>query len=466
MSYKYKLLSAQKEFLELGNHNSDIDVALYQGGYGSGKTFSGSLLGIILALKYPGIKGLVGAQTLILVRDTTLVSYFEHLDRMGLQAGVDYNYLKAESKIVFSNKSEILFRHLEEPDKLKSLNLGFVELEEMSDIPRATFDMLLGRLRQAKKDSWGPNFKYRLFGHTNPQETKGWIYEYFVENKPANYRRIIAPTTENAKNLPKGFIESMKERYSEEYFKRNVLGEDMDFVSGLATKGFNRTDNLTEDIQIDKSKPLYIACDFNTDPMCWFIVQHYNGNIYILYELVENYTDTLHMTGILGELLIDNGYKDHHIIITGDASGRYEKTTGSDFQIMKAELARMGFSNFHFDVGKINPPITYRYNCWNRMMRDEHGNPHIFIHPDCKYLIYDIENLVQEEGTGKPKKPTSYQIKNDPKAKYLTHPTDACGYVALKYYPIKKEESPTTSYQGVKKDVFGRNKYEYGTGLR
>ena len=466
MSYTYELLPAQKEFLELGDHDSDIDVSLYQGGYGSGKTFSGSLLGIILALKYPGIKGLVGAQTLILVRDTTLVSYFEHLERMGLQAGVDYNYLKAESKIVFSNKSEILFRHLEEPDKLKSLNLGFVELEEMSDIPRATFDMLLGRLRQAKKENWGPNFKYRLFGHTNPQETKGWIYEYFVENKPANYRRIIAPTTENAKNLPKGFIESMKERYSEEYFKRNVLGEDMDFVSGLATKGFNRTDNLTEDIQIDKSKPLYIACDFNTDPMCWFIVQHYNGNIYILYELVENYTDTLHMTGILGELLIDNGYKDHHIIITGDASGRYEKTTGSDFQIMKAELARMGFSNFHFDVGKINPPITYRYNCWNRMMRDEHGNPHIFIHPDCKYLIYDIENLVQEEGTGKPKKPTSYQIKNDPKAKYLTHPTDACGYVALKYYPIKKEETPTTSYKGIKKDVFGRNKYEYGTGLR
>ena len=94
--------------------------------YGSGKTFSGSLLGIILCLKYPGIRGLVGAQTYVLVRDTTLVSYFEHLERMGLQDGVDFNYLKAESKLVFSNKSEILFRHLEEPDKLKSLNLGFV----------------------------------------------------------------------------------------------------------------------------------------------------------------------------------------------------------------------------------------------------------------------------------------------------------------------------------------------------
>lgn len=466
MVCKYKLLPAQKEFLELGDHDSDIDVSLYQGGYGSGKTFSGSLLGILLAIRYPGIKGLVGAQTLILVRDTTLVSYFEHLERMGLQPGVDYNYLKAESKLVFSNKSEILFRHLEEPDKLKSLNLGFVELEEMSDIPRATFDMLLGRLRQAKKPSWGPNFKYRLFGHTNPQETKGWIYEYFVENKPDNYRRIIAPTTENAENLPKGFIESMRQRYSEAYFKRNVLGEDMDFVSGLATKGFSRADNIDEIIEVDKTKPLYLTCDFNTDPMCWYLCQHYGNVIYYLYEFVEEFTDTLHMSRIVGELLEDAGFKDHEIIITGDCSGRYEKTTGSDYKIMRAEFTRMGFSNVKFDVGRSNPPIAYRYNCWNNMMRDPHGIPHIKIRPECKYLIYDIENLLQEEGTGKPKKPSTYQIKNDPKAKFLTHPTDACGYVAMKYYPIKKEESPTQEYQGVKRDVFGRSKYEYRTGLR
>lgn len=29
----YELLPAQVEFLQLGTHNSDIDVALYQGGY-------------------------------------------------------------------------------------------------------------------------------------------------------------------------------------------------------------------------------------------------------------------------------------------------------------------------------------------------------------------------------------------------------------------------------------------------
>ena len=73
---------------------------------------------------------------------------------MGFRLGVHYDYMKAENKLKFKNGSEILFRHMEEPNKLKSLNLGFVELEEMSDIPESTFKMLLGRLRQTIKPEW------------------------------------------------------------------------------------------------------------------------------------------------------------------------------------------------------------------------------------------------------------------------------------------------------------------------
>lgn len=45
---KYKLLDKQREFIEIPHSNS-LDVAIYQGGYGSGKTWCGSLLGILLA---------------------------------------------------------------------------------------------------------------------------------------------------------------------------------------------------------------------------------------------------------------------------------------------------------------------------------------------------------------------------------------------------------------------------------
>ena len=60
---KYKLLDKQKEFIEIP-HSNQLDVAIYQGGFGSGKTWCGSLLGILLARKYPGCRGLVGAKNM------------------------------------------------------------------------------------------------------------------------------------------------------------------------------------------------------------------------------------------------------------------------------------------------------------------------------------------------------------------------------------------------------------------
>ena len=92
----FELLPAQKEFFLIPESNtSNRDIALYMGGYGSGKTFCGALMGICLALKYVGIRGLVGAQTYTLVRDTTLKQYIEHLDSMGFIDGVHYEYKKA-----------------------------------------------------------------------------------------------------------------------------------------------------------------------------------------------------------------------------------------------------------------------------------------------------------------------------------------------------------------------------------
>jgi hypothetical protein len=44
----YTLLPKQVEFMQIP-HDKDLDVAVYQGGFGSGKTFCGSLLGLLLA---------------------------------------------------------------------------------------------------------------------------------------------------------------------------------------------------------------------------------------------------------------------------------------------------------------------------------------------------------------------------------------------------------------------------------
>ena len=273
---KYSLLEKQKEFFNVP-HNQQLDVVIYQGGYGSGKTWCGSLLGLMLARKYPGSRGLVCAKEYVLVRDTTLESYFSHLEAMGYVAGKHYTFNKIEKKMVLSNGSEILFKGVDNPEKIKSLNLHWAEIEEASQISDSAFKQLIGRLRNTNvKPSWG-NFRYRLFGHTNPQANKGWIYKRFVENKKENYRLIIAPTSNNI-YLPQHYIESMKEDFDEEYYRINVLGEFGNYSSGLVVKNF--TDENIKKLQYNRDLPLHLTCDFNVDPMCWCLAHKDDKNIY------------------------------------------------------------------------------------------------------------------------------------------------------------------------------------------
>lgn len=416
---------------------------------GSGKTFSGSLLGLTLCFKYPGIVGLVGAQTVALLRDTTFATYIEHLDNLGVQ----YTYLKKENEIIFSNTSKIIFRHLEEPDKLKSLNLGFVEIEEMSDVPYETFKVLLSRLRQKPKPNW-IGFKHRLFGHTNPQGGRGWIYEEFVKNPKDGFRRIIAPSTQNT-HLPKGYLEMLKSSYNEDYYNMMVLGLDDTSITPLVTKGFDKAEQV-RDLEINKSFPIHITCDFNVDPMCWYIAQHYDNNVYYINEIAMSNATTDRAAQLLCDILRD--YRNYPIIINGDASGNNMTTKGNDYIFIRNAFNRNGFKNVTVKVMHTNPRIEWRLSCWNNMIVGPDKKHHIFISPDCRWLLYNIDNLEIKPSTSKPKLPTASMISKDPNAKYLGHPIDAASYLVCMYYPIKdisyKDE---TSY--AQRDVFG-GKYD------
>ena len=425
---EYKLLKAQKEFLEIP-HDHSLDVVLYQGGFGSGKTFSGALLGILLCRKYPGIRGLVGAQTFPVVRDTTLVQYFEHLDNLGYRKGVHYEYIKTEAKLIFNNKSEVLFKYFEDDKKLKSLNLGFVEIEEMSDVPESTFNMLLGRLRQAGIP------KYRLFGHTNPETTKGWIYKTFVENPKPNYRLIIAPTTQNI-FLPDGFVDNLKQTYDPEYFRINVLGEFGDYCKGLITKGFSKNNIKNINYQVDL--PLHICCDFNVDPMCWILAHKTDNKVFFFDEVVLENTNTTYASEEFY-----SRYSSHKgdIIINGDASGdnRSANSEFTNYVIMKNKLAAFGFKNVSVQIKSFNPPIKNRVAAWNAKINNTGDEIGIYISPKCKWLIYNIENLKYKEGTSLIDLPSHTQIKNNKNLKFLGHPFDAASYLIDFYWPVRLE---------------------------
>jgi len=425
----YKLLKAQREFLEIP-HDYSLDVAVYQGGYGSGKTFAGSLLGILLALKFPGIRGLVGAQTYTLVRDTTLQTYFEHLDNFGFTEGKDYDWSSSLQKLTFKNGSEILFRHFDEPNKLKSLNLGFVEIEEMSDIPYDTFKMLLGRMRQKVKKSW-KDFTYRIFGHTNPETCRGWVYKTFKENKSPNYRLISAPTTQNI-YLPKGFCDELKKVYDEQYYNIFVLAQNGEYNNGLVIKDFS--DENIKEITYQPEMDLHISCDFNVDPMCWVFAHKTDDKVFYFDEIAMENTTTAKACDEFYRR-----YPNHKgkIIVNGDASGDNRSCTSeyTNYVIINKKLLQFGY-DVEIQIKAFNPPIKNRIMAFNSKVRSANGEVCLFVDKKCEKLLYNIYNLKYKEGSSKIDIPTYQQIKQSKELKFLSHPMDAASYLVDFYWPI------------------------------
>ena len=429
---EYKLLQKQKEFIEIP-HNHPLDVAMYQGGFGSGKTWCGSLLGILLAIKYPNSRGLVGAKEYELVRKTTLVNYLDHLNLLGFVENQDFFYNKIDKNIKFKNGSEILFSQLDDPERFKSLNLHWAEIEEASQIDDSSFKQLLGRLRNTYRgDDW-VDFRYRLFGHTNPQASKDWIYERFVQNKKNNYRLIIAPTTDNS-FLPEHFVQSLKENYDEDYYNINVLGQFGDYSSGLVVKGF--TDLNLKHFKYNPTLPIHITCDFNVDPMCWLLAYKDDDNVYYFDEIIIENTTTQQC---IEEFIRRYPKHEADIIINGDASGDNRSTQSefTNYAIIRNALKSYGY-RYKFKLRPYNPPILSRIQAFNAKVRNSNSEQHLFIDErKCKKLLYNIYNLSFKEGSSIVDVPTFSQIKSNKDYKFLEHPFDAASYLTEYYWRIK-----------------------------
>ena len=132
MDYEYGLINPhQSEFV-----NSSKRYALNSGGVGSGKTFSICLKSLRLIIEYPGIFGLIGAQTYPLLRDTTLREFLNIVPQELIKS-----FNKSNNHFIFKNGSELIFRSFDDANKLKSLNLGFAGIEEMTDTTEDIFKM-------------------------------------------------------------------------------------------------------------------------------------------------------------------------------------------------------------------------------------------------------------------------------------------------------------------------------------
>jgi phage terminase large subunit len=401
----YSPLPSQKLF-----HKSTARMKGFSGPIGSGKSQALCHEAIRLTYLNPGRTGLIGAPTYPMLRDTTQQALFELLN----SNGIPYEYAKAENILLMKDsRSRILFRPLDEFERLRGTNLAWFGLDELTYAPEAAWLRLEGRLRDPKAK--------RLCGFA-VWTPKGydWVHRRFISDPKPGYEVIQAKPFENRFLLHEipDYYERLKGSYDERFYQQEVLGQYLHMRGGLVYHAFDRADHVA-DLRVDPNLPLLWALDFNVDPMSSVVAQIHRGRIWALDEIVLRHAST---DEACVRFHASFGGHAGGIVVYGDASGNSPQTTGSsDFQIMRDFFRANGRVPIMFRVPKMNPHVRDRVNLMNAKLRPASGEIQLLVHPRCKELIKDFEQVAYKEDTN---------LIDKERDRSRTHLSDALGYLA------------------------------------
>jgi terminase large subunit-like protein len=400
----YDPLPSQKEF-----HASDARFKGFSGPIGCGKSQALCQEAIRLSYLNPGRLGLLGAPTYPMLRDATQATLLEILDA----SAVPFEHNKAENTLLMNDTgSRILFRPVDEFERLRGTNLAWFGLDELTYTQEEAWLRLEGRLRDPKAA--------RLcgFGVWTPKGYD-WVYRKFISDAAGDYHVTVAKPFENRFLLGKvpDFYHRLEQSYDENFYRQEVLGAYLNLTGGLVYRSFSRDEHVA-DLKPDAPLPVLWALDFNVDPMCSVVAQWAGDQLHVLGEIVLRRATTMQACE---EFLKRFPQHSAGVEVYGDASGNREQTTGSsDYQMIRDYFSAHTTVPVHYKVPKANPSVRDRVNLMNVWLRSASGEIRLVVDRSCKELIKDFEQVSFKQD--------SYQIDKD-RDRQRTHLSDALGYL-------------------------------------
>lgn len=169
---KNKIVTLNDHFVDFIN-NWDYKLNLLVGGYGSSKSYHVAIK-LITKLLQEKRKALVVREVFDTLRDSCYDLLMEVADSMEVSHLLTFTL--SPMQIRFKNGSKIIFKGMDKPAKLKSLNgVSIVWIEECSEVKYAGFKEILGRLRH-------PGLSNHIILSTNPVSKSNWCYKYFFQD--------------------------------------------------------------------------------------------------------------------------------------------------------------------------------------------------------------------------------------------------------------------------------------------
>ena len=366
----------------------------------------------------PGRHGLIGAPTYPMLRDATQASLLEVLESNSLP----YELNKAEMILVMKDTgSRILLRSMEEFERLRGTNLAWFGVDELTYTHEEAWMRLEGRLRDPRARKLGG------FAVWTPKG-QDWVYKRFLATEIAGYEAIIAKPMENRHILDKvpDFYERLQYSYDERFFRQEVLGEYLNLDQGRVYAAFDKESHLRTQ-ELDPTKALLWALDFNVDPMSSIVAQRDGDCVFVLDEIVLSRASTW---DACEEFVNRYPYHSKGVHIYGDASGGNAKTTGlSDVQAVKHFMIQKGYKQTWLGFSRSNPAVRDRIGLVNAKLRNAAGEVHLYVNPKCRELIKDFEEVAYKSGSSLVDKD------RDPRR---THISDALGYLIWQEFGVPR----------------------------
>lgn len=373
-------------------------------GYGSGKTWVGSMAQCIHSLEHPRVNQGYFAPTYSLIRDV----FYPTIDEVAHDFDMRVEIREGNKEVHFYSgrvyRSTTICRSMDAPATIVGFKIGNALIDEFDVLDKKkaqdAWRKIIARMRY--KDE---SMRNGIDVTTTPEGFRA-THQLFVSALADNpslaqrYGLVQASTYDNEENLPDDYIPSLYETYTKELVAAYINGQFVNLTSGTVYRAFDRV-RCDSAATIRDREPLLIGMDFNVMHMAATIWVQRPDGWHAVAELKDIF-DTPDMIRTINDRWKSKG---HRIIVYPDASAKGRETVDAS----KSDISLLEQAGYEIRKNNSNPSVKDRINATNKQF--EIGRLHVNVRA-CKRVAECLEGQVYDTN-GEPDKKGGFDHQND-----------------------------------------------------
>ncbi len=376
----------QIEFLCNALDPGDYRYFAYGGAIRGGKSYVVLFILHQLCLRFPKSKWVIVRASLPDLKKTTIPSFKKLVDtsyygKWNNSTPITFRYHNG-SELIFVPESISI-----DPDLNAFLGLeanGFF-LEQMEELSKKMWDMALQRSGSLYIEPMPPAYVFTTF---NPNQgfSKDLFHEPYIKGElqpPFYYKPALPKDNPFVTEDQWQAWNNMSERYRLQF----VDGDWSDFTdkNSLWAFAFDAKKHVGFP-EISFENTLYLSFDFNKNPICCSVIQHYEKKVRVIETIKLANSDIYALC-----TYIKVNYPNMMLMVTGDASGKSTSAMVKDnLNYYKIIMKELNIGLPQIKIPSVNPRLEDNQVLVNSLLT----NYEIEMHKEkAAALIYDCQNV-------------------------------------------------------------------------